>query len=577
MPASASSRKPQPSPGVAGISAYKVPRHPAPIDLKLDSNEGMEPDVGLLERLYAAGPDVMRRYPDATALQEALAARFDVPPARLIVTAGADDALDRICRAVLAPGRELLLTNPSFEMLPRYARLTGATAREFPWVDGPFPTAEFLGVLGDATALIAVVSPNNPTGTVATFDDVRRLSEAAPQAVVLLDHAYVEFADEDLTGRVLDLPNVVIVRTLSKAWGLAGLRTGYALGPEEVIGWMRAAGGPYAVSRPSIALAASRIEADRGETEAFIAQVRSERERLNKVFGEAGIARTDSQGNFVYTCGGDALWMRDALAGLGIAIRAYPGHPELGNSLRITCPGNEEQYQRLEAAFRAVLAPQALLFDMDGVLADVSGSYRRAIMETAAHFGADVTFEDIVAIKSEGNANDDWDVTHRLLARKGSNVPFADVKARFQELYLGKEGVPGFHEDERLLCSEDFLRSLAGRLPLAIVTGRPREDADRFLGTHAIGQYFRTAVVMEDGPLKPDPAPVRLALERLGVERAWMIGDTPDDLRAARGAGVVPLAVVAPGEQGDSSSTVLLRAGAARVLRQLEELTGYLP
>ena len=559
------------------MSAYKVPRHPAPIDLKLDSNEGMEPDPALLERLYKYGADVMRRYPDAGGLQELLAGRFGLPPARVIVTAGADDALDRLCRAVLAPGRTLLLTNPSFEMLPRYARLAGGAVREFPWAEGPFPTEEFLGAIDASTALIAVVSPNNPTGTVATFEDVERLANAAPHAVVLLDHAYVEFAGEDLTGRALGLPNVVVVRTLSKAWGLAGLRTGYALGPEELIGWMRVAGGPYAVSRPSIALAAARLEVDRGESGAYISQVKHERSRLQELLDAHGVPHTESQGNFVYTTGGDAVWMRDALAGLGIAVRAWPGHPELGNSLRITCPGNEEEFGRLERGLHAALAPEAILFDMDGVIADVSRSYRRAIIETARHFGAPAEFSDIVSIKAAGNANDDWGVTHRVLAKHGHEVPYEDVKARFQELYLGTEGRPGFCADEALLCTVELLRGLSERIPLAVVTGRPREDADRFLGAHGIGGLFRTAVVMEDGPLKPDPASVRLALERLGVSRAWMIGDTPDDVRAARAAGVVPLAVVPPGEDHEASSGVLLRAGAARVLQNLDELTGLLP
>ncbi len=577
MPGSSSPRKPRPSPGVAGVSAYKVPRHPAPIDLKLDSNEGMEPDPALLERLYEYGADVMRRYPDPGVLEIVLAERFRLPPEQVIATAGADDALDRLCRAVLAPGRTMLLTNPSFEMLPRYARIAGSAITEFAWQEGPFPVREFLSAITKDTALIAVVSPNNPTGTAAEFEDVETLSKAAPHAVVLLDHAYVEFADEDLTEKALALPNVVVVRTLSKAWGLAGLRTGYALGPAEIIGWMRAAGGPYAVSRPSIALAAARLEVDQGDSASYIAQVRSERTRLNEMFDALGILRTSSQGNFVYTTGGDALWMRDALAGLGIAIRAWPGHHELGNSLRITCPGNEEEYSRLEAGLRAAIAPQVLLFDMDGVIADVSRSYRRAITETARYFGAPATFDDIVEVKAAGNANDDWGVTQRILAKHGRDVPYEEVKARFQELYLGTAERAGFCRDEALLCQPDLLRALSRRLPLAIVTGRPREDADRFLQTHDITEYFRTTVVMEDGPLKPDPAPVRLALERLDAERAWMIGDTPDDIHAARGAGVVPLAVVPPGEDSSVSSGVLLRAGAARVLRNLEELTGMLP
>lgn len=356
-------RRIEPSPGIAGVVAYRVPKHGAPIDLKLDANEGAAPDADLLQRIAAIGPDVMRRYPDASELQALIASRLRIDKSQLIVTAGADDALDRLCRAVLAPGRQLLLTNPSFEMLPRYARIAGAVVREVPWWSGPFPTEQFIAALTPETALVAVVSPNNPTGTVATRADLQRLSDAAPQSVLLLDHAYVEFADEDLTDFALTLPNTIIVRTMSKAWGLAGLRVGYAIGPAEIISWMRASGGPYAVSRPSIALAAARIEADRGATASFIEAVRHDRVQLHALLDELGISHTPSEANFVFTTSGDAAWIRDALAGLGISVRAYPGHPDLDNCLRITCPGDATQCKRLLRGLRAAVAPERLLVE----------------------------------------------------------------------------------------------------------------------------------------------------------------------------------------------------------------------
>ncbi|MCC7391531.1 histidinol-phosphate aminotransferase family protein [Candidatus Sumerlaeota bacterium] len=348
----------KPAPGIDGVKAYSVPKHPAPIDLKLDANEGGAPDAALLKRIQEIGPDVMRRYPDASAVQRLLAMRNGVEPANLIVTAGADDALDRLCRAVLAPGRELLLTNPSFEMLPRYARIAGASIREVKWWSGAFPTDEMLREIKPNTALIAMVSPNNPTGTVAIREDFARLAEAAPQAVILLDHAYVEFADEDMTSFALQFPNAIVARTLSKAWGLAGLRVGYAVSAnEDLISWMRASGGPYAVARPSIALAAARIEADHGAMEKFVKQVRADRRALGGVLDELGVRHSASEANFVFITDSRALWIRDALASLGISIRAYSGDPVLGESLRITCPGDEIQCQRLVRALRTALKP----------------------------------------------------------------------------------------------------------------------------------------------------------------------------------------------------------------------------
>ncbi len=117
-------------------------------------------------------------------------------------------------------------------------------------------------------------------------------------------------------------------------------------------------------------------------------------------------------------------------------------------------------------------------------------------------------------------------------------------------------------------------------MPLGIVTGRPRHDAERFIAHAEIGGFFRAMVCMEDGPAKPDPAPVRLLLERLGVSRAWLVGDTPDDMRAALSAGVVPFGIVARGDAVnqagiDQMTAALHQAGAVRVLdavAQLEQL-----
>lgn len=562
------------APRVASLAAYKVPRHPAPIDLFLDGNEGLSPPPEVLGWLADAPVDVVRRYPSARDLEARLAQLHGVDPAQVMVAAGGDDAIDRLCRAVLCEGRSLLLPVPTFEMIARYARLAGADVVELPWGDAPYPAAEVARRVDERTGLVALVSPNNPTGGVATVDDLHTV--AATGALVLVDLAYVEFGDDALFQAALALPNAVVIRTLSKAWGLAGLRVGYAVGPAPVIDAMRAAGAPYAVSGPSVYLAGRWLEAGEGAMRAFVEEVKQERSELVEVLSSLGVAAAPSEANFVFGRTPRALWVRDAMAGLGVGVRAFPQKPGLEDALRVTVPGVPAQHQRLCRGLRAALRPEALLFDVDGVLADVSGSYRRCILETARSFGVTATSDEIAAIKRAGDANNDWVVTQRLLMLHGVEVPFSDVKARFEALYQGDAGVPGLHEVERLLGELPALERLAARLPLAVVTGRPRGDAERFLGRFGLAGCFRARVVMEDGPLKPDPAPVRLALERLGVHAAWMIGDTPDDIRAARLAGVVPLGVVAPGEDHAQASSALLAAGAARVLSSWQELEALL-
>jgi histidinol-phosphate aminotransferase len=561
--------KPSPVPVLQGQTAYHVPPHAAPVDLRLDGNEGPAPDPELLSLLTAGGPELARRYPLSQALIDRIAERFGVRAGQVVVTAGADDAMDRCCRAFLCAGRELIMPTPTFEMIGRYARLAGAQIREVSWPGGGYPIDDVLAQIRPGTSVIAFVSPNNPTGAVGTAEDLRRLSEAAPHALLLVDLAYGEFADEDLTQAALALPNAVVLRTMSKAWGLAGLRVGFALGPADLVRWLRIAGQPYAVSGPSLVLATARLDGGQDAVDAYVARVRSERRVLESLLSEAGADPHPSQGNFVFARTPKAIWVRDALAGLGIAVRVWPNHPELDGTVRISCPGSTESFERLTRALRAALSPRALLLDMDGVLADVSQSYRQAIVRTAQHWDVEISTDEITEAKARGNANNDWILTHDLLRARGVDVSFEKVKDRFERIYQGTADTPGLWRTEALIPERALLERLARRLPLGLVTGRPRPDAERFLSEHRLEGLFRATVCMHDAALKPDPAPVRLALEQLGVEHAWMVGDTADDQAAARGAGVVPLAVAAPGDDVDRVSPGLFRAGASRVLDRL--------
>ncbi|CAH0479429.1 unnamed protein product [Peronospora belbahrii] len=199
---------------------------------------------------------------------------------------------------------------------------------------------------------------------------------------------------------------------------------------------------------------------------------------------------------------------------------------------------------------------EALLLDMDGVLAEVSQSYRQTIIDTARHFGVSVTHEDIDKLKLAGNANNDWQLTHRLILRglsshATSNVPsLGDVTAQFEALYQGVGSTPGRCELETLLTPVGLLRELDRRLPkgMAIVTGRPRKDCVKFLSIHGIEDLFPVQICMEDGPPKPSPEPIRLALKALGVcaKNAAMVGDTVDDIIAGCKAGTIAYGVLTP-------------------------------
>lgn len=574
---------------------YTRIENPQPIDLYLDANEGRGPSAQFISAaLSAAGPGAISRYPDSRPLERLIAQKLGVLPEEVVVTAGADDALARIIEAFSAAGDRIVTTRPTFEMIGRYARARGADLCEIDWLGGAFPT-EMMATEAATAKLAFVVSPNNPTGGAATTSDLNRVLSACSSGIVVLDEAYAEFAESPLGGGSLlskaksngaaaprsSLPaNLIKVGTLSKAWGLAGLRVGFAVGPRELIDRLRAVGQPYAVSGASLAVALAWLQSGDDSVAATVANVRSERDELSRAIAELGGTTLETQGNFLLAHFSNAPLARDGLAASGIAVRAFSGKPLLQNRIRITCPGEPTAFTRLAEALRTTLAPQSLLVDMDGVLADVSRSYRRAILDTAATFGITLTADDVRAGKRAGNANNDWILTHRLLTSRGVETTLAEVTTRFEAIYQGTPGKPGLRETESLILSREQLETLAAKLPMAIVTGRPRRDAVLFLERFGIADLFKAVVCMEDGPSKPDPTILGIALDRLGASRGWMLGDTRDDITAARalsGSRAIAIGCIAPGEDPADASNTLLRAGAARVVANAADILEFLP
>ncbi len=563
----------QPANRITGLSPYQPPAKSPFIEITLDANEGQACKAALETVSASLSEDVIQRYPSTTELEIAVASIYSIDPARVVVTNGADDAIDRVCRAVLEPGREVVIHQPTFEMIERSARLAGADCRSVSWLGGAFPIDNFVDAITTATSLVAIVSPNNPTGGTVSLPNLLKVARAAKRvgSLVLVDLAYIEFADEDPTNDLLEEPNVVVIRTFSKAMGLAGARVGYAMAAPEVVGWLRTVGGPYPVSSVSAALAAASL-ATRTEQSAYIRTVRSERYELIAALREYGCSVLESEANFVTARFADSVFVKDALAALGVSVRAFESRPELAGCLRITLPGDQQIFKRLLRALQTIMTPEAILFDLDGVLADVSDSYRKTIIETARTFAVSVTSEDIEQAKRAGDANNDWLLTAKLIQNRGVPCEINDVVNRFQRLYEGTDDSEGLRESERLIPNRSFLERLASRFTLGIVTGRPRDEAEWFLKRAGIREAFKTLVCMEDAPAKPSPAPVQAAMQKLGVQCAWMIGDTPDDMTSARKAVVLPIGVTAPCDNAIQMRESLYQSGAAAILDDVSQI-----
>lgn len=306
-----------------------------------------------------------RRYPEPqpAALRRALADLYGCAPEQLLVGRGSDEAIDLLVRALCEPGRDAVLsTPPVFGMYAVSARLQNAPLLEVPLIDGadgfvPDLDAVAAAALAKRAKLVFLCSPANPTGRAIAIADIERLAQRLlGHALVVVDEAYGEFSSEESAlGLLGTLPNLAVLRTLSKAHALAAARIGVVIAAPELITVLRCCQAPYPVPAPcaEIALAALEPEA-RARTEARVRETIGERARMAAALTTMpGVRRVyPSDGNFLLVRFADASGAFRRLLAAGVVVRDQRAAPQLGDALRITI-GTPEQNERVLAVLRA--------------------------------------------------------------------------------------------------------------------------------------------------------------------------------------------------------------------------------
>jgi histidinol-phosphate aminotransferase len=337
-------------PEIAALPPYRQGKPAGDDGFKLSSNENpFDPLPGVIEAMSDAAD--VNRYPDASArrLRERLAARFGVDADEVHIGAGSVSVLAQLILAAAGPGDEVVYAWRSFEAYPTLVRVAGATAVEVPLTaDFRHDLPAMAASVGERTRVVIVCSPNNPTGTVVTHDEFAAFLDAVPSDVlVILDEAYAEFvtAPDAVDGMrvlgLLDRPNVVALRTFSKAFGLAGLRIGYAVGHRRVLDAARSTAIPLAVTgqAESAALASLRAESELLER---VRVISARRDRLVAGLRDGGWNVPDAQGNFVWLPAGEhTAAFAEAFEEEGLIVR-----PFVGDGIRISV-GEEESVEKV--------------------------------------------------------------------------------------------------------------------------------------------------------------------------------------------------------------------------------------
>lgn len=335
---------------IRDVVPYPTERTPCTADLSDNTNLFGAPPAALRE-LARSGAEEITRYPGlyTRRLREALADYAGVQPNQLVTGCGSDDVIDSAVRAFAEPGEKLAFSDPTFSMIPVFAKVNGLVPTPVGFTSSSAIDADAL--LATNARVIYICSPNNPTGSLAARQAVDRVLDAAP-GIVIIDEAYGEFTDD---GWLADGPahdRLLVTRTLSKAFGMAGFRIGYGTGTASLIHEIEKVRGPYKENAPAERAAAAALREDVKWMRALAAKAVENRERFAAALRANGLQPYPSAANFLLVPISDAVAVARTMRERGVAVRPYPGLPGVGDALRVTIG----PWPMMELALDALLA-----------------------------------------------------------------------------------------------------------------------------------------------------------------------------------------------------------------------------
>jgi histidinol-phosphate aminotransferase len=324
--------------------------------MRLDFNENTlacSPKVKEVLGRISAG--ALTRYPEREPVERIVAEHLGVAADQVVLTNGVDEAIHVLFETFLNADDELLLPVPTYTMYEVYASTTDARAVAVQAAgDLQFPFDRLLDAITPRTKIIAIANPNSPSGSAATREQILEIAGRAPDAVVLVDEAYFHFFGETVMDLVGTVPNLMVARTFSKAYGLAGLRLGVLAGPVDLMKWVRRVLSPYSVNSLALACLPPALE-DRAYLDWYVGEVLAARGEFEAALDELGVRRWPSAANFVLVEIGakHGEFVRLMSAG-GVLVRDRSSDPGCDGCVRVTI-GTREQMREAAVVLRRTM------------------------------------------------------------------------------------------------------------------------------------------------------------------------------------------------------------------------------
>jgi histidinol-phosphate aminotransferase len=513
-------------------------------------------------------------YPEAYEVTEKLAEFLGVPKEKILLTNGSNEAISVVASTFIEPGEDVaVISKPCFFTILQCLLISGAKIDAIPvFEDLTFDIKGIERALQAKPKLAMFSSPDNPTGAILDGKKVLEWCSTYPETLFVIDEAYSEYCNYSLLPKLSEHGNLVLLKSLSKAWGLAGFRLGVILAEARLISYMDAVKLPYSVNSAALSAAKAILAHPKRIGEAANATM-ARKAGLIKSLSDRGYKIVEGSGNFfLLSVGFNCAEFTKFLKKRGILVRNLtPDIAKRDNALwgfvRISI-GTEEENRKLIETIDAFNKSFAVIFDLDGTLVDTTTSFDLTVAEMVERYsGKPLPPKELRDLRAEGGFNNDWDAIAELLTRRGFPTSRRQIETEALETYFRLAPL-----NEKLMIELSLLQNLAKRHPLFIVTGRSRPEYDPLWGGTFDGIFRKVYCDGDCQNSKRKPAPDYLlkVLSDHGEGAsagAVYIGDSVDDMTAARLANMRRIGI-----SSSMSAQALVAAGAELLLESPNDL-----
>jgi len=560
-------------------------------DIKINLEEDYQNwrlKLNLNENIYGANPlalNVLKNfdnedlniYPSQDRFIERLSQKYSLSNNCFLMVNDVDVAIDDVIRTYIDSEDELISYVPTNSFIEKFLKISGGIFRPINYIEKfVFDKDYFAKNITEKTKIAYIATPNNPTGEIVRASVLKILIEEFQDVLFVLDCSYVNFAKniviEDYLDLVKEFDNVIILKSFSNDFGLAGLRVGFCVSSANIINELKKIKNIYSVPAPSLKCAAAVLADDK-----FIENVKEKnneaRELLIEILSENCYKPFESEANFVLCdfynhC--DFYYKK--FKNNGIIVQKFDDDSDISTCLRITVP----TVGGVKFIAELLKVKPLLIFDIDGTIFDVSESYILAIKETFKHFARkDISLKEIYDIKNQGGMNCNWVAIKHLLSKNGFDVDLIEIITVFQELLYNPQNT--LLDNEKILISKEKFEELNKKYDLAIFSGRLKEEALYSLKRFEIDKYFNYYITSDDLPknmLKPHPKGVLKIIKHCPHKDIKLIGSSVDDIIAGNSANVTTIGVIDQNLDANLMLNKFKHVGAKYILNasiQIEE------